>query len=109
MTTKHTPTPWRLELEEDGVYTIHGNEPDKIFSWIANNETYYPSAPSLEDATFIVRACNERQMLIDALEIAYEAFSKGKFDKFGRYRPTKAEGEAVWFAVSQALAKAAKE
>lgn len=41
--------------------------------------------------------------LIEALETVNNAFHKGKFDKFGRYRPTKAEGEAIWFAVTRAL------
>jgi len=40
----------------------------------------------------------------DNLKSVYDGFDKGKRDKFARYRPTRAQGDAAWFAVTQSLA-----
>lgn len=42
-----------------------------------------------------------------ALKEVDKAFKDGKYDKFGRLRLTKAQGEAIWFSVSQAINRAA--
>lgn len=51
--TKHTPTPWTIE--DDGCdYTVRGADGE----FLINDTRYYPSAPTREDAEFIVRAVN---------------------------------------------------
>lgn len=59
----HTPTPWRIEPEPDDEYIIRGANDE----WIANNTPYYPSAPSGDDAAFIVKAVNSHDKLVEAL------------------------------------------
>jgi len=59
----HTPTPWSLDVDSDGEYTIRGANRD----WVANDTPYYPTAPNEDDAAFIVKACNSHDRLVEAL------------------------------------------
>ena len=43
------------------------------------------------------------EKMAEALNDLYIFFDKGKRDKFGRLRPTRAQGDVAWFVVSQAL------
>jgi len=45
------------------------------------------------------------ELMADALEDSYKFFNDCKSDKFGRMRPTKAQGEQAWYFVSKALAE----
>lgn len=99
---KHSPLPWAETSYKgwDAVIAAGSNLP--ICQLVENNPA---------NAAFIVHAANnierverERDALLEALKEVNKAFHHGKFDKFGRFRPTKAEGEAIWFGVSQAIA-----
>lgn len=68
MTKKHTPTPWVLDDDGDGDYKIISEEGRLI----AVETSYYPIAPSVEDAAHIVKCVNMHDELVEALKWAKE-------------------------------------
>jgi hypothetical protein len=63
----HSPTPWRIvdqsgQMGEEPDYAVYGG-PDCIMQ----DASYYPSAPSREDAEFIVKVVNAHDELVAAL------------------------------------------
>lgn len=67
MTKEHTPTPWVLDDDGDGDYKII-SEDGRL---IAVETSYYPIAPSIEDAAHIVKCVNMHDELVGALLAIY--------------------------------------
>lgn len=59
----HTPTPWRVEAEPEGGYSIEGADGESVMI----DTAYYPVTPTPENAAFIVRAVNSHDKLVEAL------------------------------------------
>lgn len=84
MTTKHTPTPWELNDSKDIV---------QIYSTKVIHESRLPSNSDRANAAFIVKAVNERQGLIEALEGLLRGASQYNWDQ-ARITLAKAKGDA---------------
>lgn len=68
----HTPTPWTIVHEFGGSeYTINGADGELI----ANNASYYSSAPIDDDAAYIVECVNSHASLVEEVERLREALT----------------------------------
>lgn len=66
----HTPTPWNLKIEYSDISSRHIYEVTSGANLLFSDEEYYPKAPELKDAEFIVRAVNSHKALLKALKKA---------------------------------------
>ena len=75
---KHTPTPWKvIKNKEEDRYEVYGSDSkdQNACDWIMCDETYYPTAPTIEDAEYIVQCVNSHDELLEAAKWALDAFS----------------------------------
>jgi len=66
---KHTPTPWKvIKNKEEDRYEVYGSDSkdQNACDWIMCDETYYPTAPTIEDAEYIVQCVNSHDELLEA-------------------------------------------
>jgi hypothetical protein len=64
--------PWRLELigdyeHDEEKYEVFNSNKNPHFDSVMHNENYYNRAPSLQDAEYIVEACNNYPEAIELL------------------------------------------
>lgn len=73
--TNHRPLPWKIEIEDDSdrSYLVLDKTCDYMDDSVFDDVTYYPTAPDLDTAKFIVKSVNCHYQLLEALKgmIAY--------------------------------------
>lgn len=59
----HTPTPWEISEKNNGDYVVYGSGNELVMV----DTSYYPVAPSPDNAAFILKAVNNHDKLVEAL------------------------------------------
>lgn len=74
---------------------VIGNNEFGYMNWVQDN------AETIQAALLIADRVQSGEV-IENLDLVYNFFDKCKRDKYERMRPTRAEGDHAWFALSQA-------
>ena len=117
METRHTPTPWytgkysmQCGAAADHIYSRQSREPSegiaRCYAWVGRGEAE-------ANASFIVRACNAHDELVEALKDAAFSLSKiavmrtvAEYDEADVAKHCTAEGQKAWSKVNAAIVKA---
>lgn len=88
--TKHTPTPWLVKHDGNNHNFLTNGYMQRIATLDEHGDAGNISA---ENATLIVRAVNERQGLIDALEVISKSWNNPAGQRMVLDALAKAKGE----------------